>query len=134
MAGLNAAVVRKVIESVWNQGDLDVANTLIDTIYVNHGGIISDLTSGPEAIKVSVALLRAAFPDFHVTIDHLTAKGNQVDVRWTATSGTRLESSATAGLSGTTRSTLTDGKIVESWTEWDCEGTLRSLGISIQGN
>lgn len=79
-------VVRQAVEHVWNRGDLDLANILYDSDYINHGGILSDLTHGPEAVKVSVALLRTPFPALHVEIDRLTVEGDTVELRWVATS------------------------------------------------
>lgn len=52
----NATVVRRVVEAMWNQGDLDVADVLFTANYINHAGLIPDLVRGPEAMKVSVAL------------------------------------------------------------------------------
>ena len=63
------AVVRRAVEEVWNQRDLDVADALFAPDYINHGGLIPDLVQGPEMIKISVALFRTAFPDFWITAD-----------------------------------------------------------------
>ena len=41
----NVAVVRRAVEEVWNQRDLDVADALFTHDYVNHGGLIPDLGS-----------------------------------------------------------------------------------------
>src|SRR5919206_5003434 len=80
----NAAVVRRVVERIWNRGDLPLADHLFSTTYVNHGGLIPDIVRGPEAIKVSVALYRAAFPRLFISIDGLEEDGEMVDVRWAA--------------------------------------------------
>ncbi len=58
MAGEETGVlVRQALEAIWNQGALEVADVLFAPDYVNHGGLIPDLMRGPEAIKLSVALL-----------------------------------------------------------------------------
>src|SRR5690349_11955159 len=85
----NVAVVRRAVEEVWNQRDLDVADALFAHDYINHGGLIPDLVSGPEMIKISVALFRTAFPDFRVTADDVRAEGETVLLRWTAHNGAR---------------------------------------------
>ena len=59
----NEALVRRAVESIWNRGDLDLADELFAPDYVNHHGLIADVVRGPEAIKVSAALYRLAFPD-----------------------------------------------------------------------
>ncbi len=48
--------------------------------------MIPDLVHGPEAIKLSVALYRAAFPDLHITVDEVIAHEDTVLHRWTAPS------------------------------------------------
>ena len=78
------ALVRRAVEAIWNRGELDVADVLFATDYVNHDGLITDLVHGPEAIKVSVALYRTAFPDLQLTVDDLTAEGDTVLLHWTA--------------------------------------------------
>jgi hypothetical protein len=127
----NAAVVRRVVDAMWNQGDLDVADVLFTATYVNHAGLIPDLVHGPEAMKVSVALYRIAFPDLQITIEQLTAKRNAVVLRWTARS-TPLINSASGGTRGTLIGMIVcrfaDGRIAESWMHWDQPGALEQLG------
>jgi predicted SnoaL-like aldol condensation-catalyzing enzyme len=129
----NASVVRRIVERVWNQGDLNLADHLIDSAYVNHGGLISDLVRGPEAIKISVALYRTAFPHLHIVLDRLVTDGDMVDLGWAAYKSWGFHSGNTGPstygemLAGTTSSRLNNGHIMESWTTWDTEGALRRL-------
>src|SRR5919109_2020826 len=80
----NAALVRRAVEEIWNGGDLDLADVLFALDYVNHDGLIPDLVRGPEAIKISVALYRTAFPDLQITVEELIAEGETVVLYWTA--------------------------------------------------
>jgi hypothetical protein len=133
MEDRNAAIVRRAVENIWNRGEFGLADCLFATAYVNHGGPIPDLVRGPEAIKISGALLRTAFPTLHITIDRLTADGDKVELRWVA--GSTADHAPVIGqhgeqpgrLTGTTLSTLADGKIVESWTDWDHVNALQRL-------
>ena len=131
----NAGLVRRAVEEIWNGGDLALADVLFAPGYVNHGGLIPDLVHGPEAITVSVALYRTAFPAFHITVEALTADGALVELAWAAH---RSPPAAPAGpahaspggtLRGTTRSRMAAGQIVESWTCWDRAAVLHDLGI-----
>jgi hypothetical protein len=120
----NEAVVRRAVVTIWNGGELDVADELFGPGYVNHDGLIPDLVHGPEAIKISVALYRVAFPDLHITVDDAGTDGEMVTIRWTARRDTpgppnRGASADRTLLTGRTRCLLSDGKIVESWTLWD---------------
>jgi hypothetical protein len=78
------ALLRRAVEAIWNQGELDVADVLFATTYVNHNGLIPDAVRGPEAIKLSVALYRTAFPDLRITVEDLKEDGDTVRLRWTA--------------------------------------------------
>ena len=131
----SAAIVWRVVEEIWNRGDLDLADSLFSYGYVNHYGLISDLIRGSEAIKVSVAFYRTAFPNLRITVHHLIAQGESVAVRWTASNAETDERTAIAP--GTLRGTfagmafcrLVGDKIAESWTSWDTAGARQHLGI-----
>ena len=125
-------LVLRAVEAIWNRGDLDVADELFAADYVNHQGPIADLL-GPEAIKISAALYRIAFPRLVVSVEELSTFGDTVVLRWTARTVPhgvgRGDASPSKSLSGITRSRIAAEKIVESWTEWDRIGVLRELGI-----
>ena len=124
-ASSNETLVRRAIEAIWNRGDLDVADELFAPGFVHHNGLITDLVFGPEAIKISAAFYRLAFPDLHVTVEALTIKEDTVLLCWAARSSSADEPedgdfpASHKLLRGITRSRLADGKIMESWTEWD---------------
>jgi predicted SnoaL-like aldol condensation-catalyzing enzyme len=125
MAATNARLVRQVVEEIWNGGDLELADQVFAPDYVNHGGLIPDLVRGPEAIKVSVALYRLAYPAFRVAVVDLLAQGQTVALRWAAhrSSGHDGGSDAPDGepdtLRGMTFGRMSGGQIMESWTCWE---------------
>lgn len=121
-------LVRRAVEEIWNRGELVVADELFAIDYVNHAGLIPDLVRGPEAIKISVALYRTAFPDLQITIDELSAKRNVVLLRWTAHSRT-----AQGMLTGILISRVAGGQIAESWMQWKQAGVLAQLGCRPTG-
>ncbi len=133
-ASAHEALVRQAIEVIWNRGDLDAADELFAPGYVNHYGLIADLVLGPEAIKISAALYRVAFPGLHVSVEEISTVEDTVVLRWTARTGPDrmvggVVASKPKSLTGITRSRIAAGKIVESWTEWDRIGVLRELGV-----
>ena len=122
MASDRGALVRRAIEEIWNQAELDVADALFTSKYVNHGGLITDLVLGPEAIKVSVAIFRTAFPCLFIVADDLTEEDATVVVYWSAyrrppPSNGRVRK--TGRLRGVTRCRIERNQIAESWTVWD---------------
>jgi hypothetical protein len=129
----NAALVRRAVVEIWNRGKLDVADVLFAADYVNHAGLIADFVRGPEAIKISVAFYRTAFPNCHISMDELTAKRDAVLLRWTARSSASLAGSAASATQGTLMGMIVcrfaHGQIVESWMHWDRPGVLDQLGL-----
>jgi SnoaL-like polyketide cyclase len=131
----DAGLIHRVINEIWNAGDLDLADELFGPTYINHGGLIPDLLPGPEGVKFSVALYRRAFPDVQISVDNLQTIGGMVRLRWTAQgasqsgAGGRTGGGRAGSLTGETRISVADGRIVESWTSWDSAKVLTELGI-----
>ena len=124
----NARLVRQVIEEIWNDGDLELADRLFAPDYVNHGGLIPDLVRGPESIKVSVALYRLAFPEFRVAVVDVLAQGHTVALRWAAhrtpghDGGSDAPDRDPDTLCGMTFGRVSGGQVQESWTCWETAG------------
>ena len=98
--------------------------------YVNHGGLIPDLIRGPEAIKLSVALYRSAFPAFQIAIDVHPAEDETAEIRWVAHDRPKLmdrHANTKDGLRGITRCRFRAGQIEESWTVWNSRAALALL-------
>jgi predicted SnoaL-like aldol condensation-catalyzing enzyme len=134
----NAQLVRQVIEEIWNDGDLELADQVFAPDYVNHGGLIPDLVRGPEAIKFSVAVYRLAFPEFRVAVVDVLAQGQTVALRWAAHRSPGHDGGSAAPdrdpdtLCGMTFGRVSGGQIQESWTCWEKAGTagLDQLHVS----
>jgi predicted SnoaL-like aldol condensation-catalyzing enzyme len=126
----NARLVHQVIEDLWNGGDLDLADHLFAPNYVNHGGLITDVVHGPEAIKVSIVLYRTAFPQFQIAIVDLLAQGPMVALRWIAHGTPRRDRASTHeaeeqpsdSVRGMTFARMNAGQIHESWMCWEPRG------------
>lgn len=126
----NETLARRAIDAIWNRGELDMADEFFAPDYVNHDGLIPDVVRGPEAIKMAVVMCRLAFPDLRITVDGSTAEGKAVVVRWTLQRGAPAPAARPRHrtiLTGTARSLWSDGKVVESWMEWDRTRTFVEL-------
>ncbi len=130
----NKDVVRRVIEDLFNQGNLDVVEDLIAPDYVNHDPNMPEDVRGPEGFREYVAAYRAAFPDMRMTIEAQVAEGDEVATRWT---GTGTHDGGLMGIpptgnrvmiTGMVLDLLSGGKIVESWTNDDMMGLMRQIG------
>src|SRR5215208_1012348 len=117
----NKVVVRRLIEEVYNRGNLDIADELLAPDYVDHTWPPGKY-AGREGLKRSVAKQRAAFSDLHNNIEEQIAEGDKV-VTWVISSGThdreRFLGLAPTGERMTRKhifiSRVVEGKIVEVW-------------------
>lgn len=129
-------LVRRAIAEIFNLGQLSVADDLFAADYVNHGGLIPDLVSGPEVVKFSAGLYRRAFPNLRITIDALGGDEDVLVMDWSARNrrlGAVPEIDPTGEardrMTGVTRVRCAGGMIAESWTDWDSAAMLRLMGI-----
>ena len=128
----NKALVRRFVEEVQNQHNLDAINELFSPNFVDHSG----MTSPPyvEGTRALFAETFAAFPDFYIEIHQQLAEGDQVMTRKTL-HGTHR--GPFMGIPATGKEvavtfvdifTVINGKITEHWTEGAALGILQQLG------
>jgi steroid delta-isomerase-like uncharacterized protein len=132
MSEENKARIRRVIEEVYNRGDLAVVDEVAASDLVIHAA--SQEIRGREGAKQYVAALRAGFPNLRFTIEDQIAEGDRVVTRWTARgthAGTFQNIPATGReirLAGTDIDRIVDGKVVECWAYVDELGLMQQLG------
>ncbi len=132
----NKAVVRREIEELLNHmGNLDAAEEIIAPDYVSHEPTSGD-TRGIEGAKQFAATYRQAFPDLENTIEDMVAEGDKVVVRFRGRGTHQGETEAFGPptgkrmeITGITIKRLSEGKIVEAWTNFDALGMMQQLGL-----
>jgi steroid delta-isomerase-like uncharacterized protein len=133
MSDENKAVARRFLE-VFGSGELDALDEVVAPDAVDHDPYNPHAQEGLEGAKRTIAMYREAFPDLSFEIEDQIAEGDKVVTRWT---GTGTHEGALMGVEPTgTRSSTTgiaidrieDGKIVESWGNWDTLGLMQSIG------
>ena len=130
----NKNVMRRMIEEVWNKGDLEVAEELFASDHTSPSA--PQLPPGPESVKMLVTMFRNAMPDYHMTIDLIVAEGDQVAARFIQTgthTGDDLMGLPASGKKATWTEIgvlrIKDGLIAESWYEADMMGMMQQLGV-----
>jgi predicted ester cyclase len=131
----NKSLIRYLIEEGLNKGNLSVADEHFTADYCVHIPGRTDLPRGPQCFKQVIGMWRAAFPDFHMTIENLVAEGDLVANRFT-TRGTHrapLMGNPPTGKSmvvhGQELHRLSDGKVAETWVCDDVPSIMVQLGI-----
>jgi steroid delta-isomerase-like uncharacterized protein len=129
----NKDIVRRLNEEPWT-GNLDIIDELVDPDYIGHDPSTPEPLRGPEGVKEFITTYRTAYSDGRITVDDQIAEGDRVATRWTGrgTHDGELMGIAPTGkqvtVPGLTISRLSNGKVVEEWTNWDTLGMLQQLG------
>jgi steroid delta-isomerase-like uncharacterized protein len=130
----NRAIFRRYVEEVGNEGNLDLVDEIFSN-YLSHQPDGSVLERGPEDVKRFMDEFRNAFSDFHTTIEDLIAEGDRVATRWTmrGTHEGEFRGIAPTGkqitVTGIGIFRFSDGKVVESWDNFDQLGMMQQLGV-----
>ena len=134
MSEENKAAFRRIPEELFNSGNLDLADELFSSDYIEHAPVPPGWPSGLEGFKMFVAMLHTAFPDLHYTVENVLAEGElaagHVTVRGTH-QGEFLGIAPTGRevtWSETHVGRFENGKLVEYWGNSDDLGIMQQLG------
>ncbi len=131
----NKAVIRRLVEEVYNAGNLDAVDELVAPDVFNHPAV-AEHRHGIDSFKHVMEWVRDISPDVHYEIDDIIAEGDKVAVRMTQ-SGTHT--GPIRGIPPTGKSFSVDyvhwfrlagGKVAELWAVRDDLGRLKQLGLS----
>ena len=131
MSEENKALVRREIEELFNYtGNLDVAEEVYASGYVGHDPTIPEGIHGVEGARQFAVGMRSAFPDLTCTIEDQIAEGDKVvsthqgeTEEMGPPTGNRME------ITGISIERISEGKVVESWDNYDAMGMMQQLGF-----
>jgi steroid delta-isomerase-like uncharacterized protein len=130
----NKAVFRRYVEEVWIKGNLDVADEIFAEKYLSHPPNAPAEERTPEDVKKFVGDWHAAFSDTENVIEDMIGEGDEVLNRWRleATHSGEFRGIPATGkrinVTGMGLFRFSDGKVVESWDNFDQLGMLQQLG------
>lgn len=128
----------KQLLELWGDNAVHKAADYLDEKYVNHqtpdaaGGTSS---KSLEEWKTLVADFHEGFSDVKMAVLEQVAEGNYVCSRWhmtakhTGTFGELAATGKTSTWTGVHTDRYEDGKLVESWVDWDKYSFLEGLGL-----
>ena len=145
----NIQLMRRWFQEVWNDGRMQTVYDLLSPDAVARGQRGADAEiRGPEEFAKFVREIRGAFPDIKLKVEDvfgadgrrlvgqiLFGADDKVVLRWSAImthTGDALglpASGQTVRSRGITIARIVDGKIVESWDNWDQLGMLEQIGV-----
>lgn len=80
----NKSKVQLFIDSVWNEGRLDLIDELVAADYVGHLSCLTTAVLGPDGVRWLVSRYRQLEPNLYVKVDERIAESDLVVVRWLA--------------------------------------------------
>lgn len=132
----NKELARRAI-GLWSSGNTDRPEEIFATDYVNHQHHHPDNANDLRGLgpwKQFIASFHQAFPDFADKITAQIAEGDLVATHFTS-SGTHkgemmgmAPTGKRATWTGIAIDRIANGKIAESWVNWDMYGMLQQLG------
>jgi predicted ester cyclase len=132
----NKATARRWFTDVIAQGQLEVADEIFAAHHIIHDPHAppSGWPNGPEGLKMVASVFGGGFCDWNITIDDQIAEGDRVASRWIA-SATNTgpvmgmpPTGKTVRVTGVNVARFEEGKIVESWFNFDMLTLLQQLG------
>ena len=130
----NKRIARRMFKEVWNQGKLETVDELGIANQMSHGlGI--EMPPGTAGLKQFISIYRTSYPDTHFAVEDQIAEGDKMATRWTATGTHRGELMGIAPtgkqvtVTGMAINYIVDGRIVETWNNFDALGQLQQLGV-----
>ncbi len=135
MSAGNKALIGRLYEEVWNQRKFEVINEIISPSHALQAPNVAGSAVGPDAYKRQVLRFLEGYPDLHWTIEDTIAEEDKVVACWTI-SGTQggeyLGIPATnkkVSVDGITIHHIANGKIMDSYSNWDALGMMQQLGV-----
>ncbi len=128
----NKAIIRRVIEDIFNAGKIALITEFIAPDYTDHSALPGQ-PAGRDAVRDTAARFRAAFPDLRWIIREMVAEGERVALRWGAEGTHRGEfagcapTGRTVTFEGITLYHLRGGQVTDEWVCWDEAGLLRQI-------
>ncbi len=135
MSEENKALARREIEEIFNGSNLEAADEIYASDFVDHDRALDWEMHGPEEMREYVGIYHSAFPDFQVTLEDQISEGDKVVNRWVARGTHRGEYQGVAStgkeveFTGIHISRINEeGKLAESWQNYDALGLMRQIG------
>jgi len=130
----NKALVRQMVEEVFNRGSVSRVDEFLAPDFVEREELPPGMPRDREGVKLMVAMLHSAFPDFKATIDDMIAEGDKVVMRMTWRGTQKGEfmgvpptgKSVSFGVIDIIR--IAGGKFVEHWGQMDTMSLMQQLG------
>lgn len=130
------ALLRRIVEEIWNKGRLELIDELISNDLIDHVDTSGLTGTGPERYRTQVIALRSAFPDYREEILWVVGEGDRAVVlnhasgthegplRGVAPTGRKVEFDVMGALR------FESGRAIERWGFVDSNALRQQLGLA----
>jgi steroid delta-isomerase-like uncharacterized protein len=135
MTDRNKLVAYRLADEVLSQGNMETFDEIIADDYVNHNIPVTGVAGTKDGFRQLVEATRHAFPDVQVHVEHVVGEGDMVVFHDSVTATSTGDFFGVPPNGARLRWTeihffrVSDGRIVEHWTNFDQLGILRQLGV-----
>lgn len=85
------ALVRRLFEDVWNQGNLQAAGEIVDQHYSSIENQTFPSTPGPQIVAADLELYRSLYDGLNFKIQRMFTEGDTIVTIWTASGTSKVE-------------------------------------------
>jgi steroid delta-isomerase-like uncharacterized protein len=131
----NTTLARRFFEDLGNGRNAAAASQIVAANHVYHDPANPGVPDGPQGVAGVLAVYYTAFPDAHWQIEEIVASDDTVTTRWIG-SGTHKAplgpippTGKSVRVTGLAFQRVRDGKIAETWLNWDALGLMQQLGV-----
>ena len=130
MSEQNKAIMRRIYDEVFSNGNLAVVDELVVKDVIEH----EEGPQGSEGLKQTVTMFRTAFPDLQFSVEDMIAEGDKVVSRITMRGTHKGEFMGIPATDKTFAVQVIDiirfanGKAVEHWGVTDSAAMMQQLG------
>jgi steroid delta-isomerase-like uncharacterized protein len=135
MSAENKAIIRRLYEEIWNKRKVELVSEIISPSHALQAPNVSGSAVGPEAYKRQLMLFFAGYPDVHFLVEDTIAEADKVVACWTLSGTHRGEylgipaTNKKVSVDGITIHHIANGKIMDSYSNWDALGMMQQLGV-----
>lgn len=132
----NASMIRAMYDDQWNKHDPGVFERCIAPNHISHQPLEDQFPQGIEGQRIFTETFSTAIPDVHCEVTDQDSEADMVK-SWLTFTGT--QTGELLGIPPTGRyitvpvvvmDRIANGKVVESWVEWDPSDMMRQLGVA----
>jgi len=130
------AHIQQYFAEIVSKGNLAAIPDFVAPDIIFWGPYASDPIYGIKGFTELIAMVQAAFDDFHITVEEMVVEGDTVATRWAASGVHRGEFMGTGPsgepfrFTGTSFYRVVEGKIVEAWSLNNSVEVIRRLGVT----